>query len=165
MMRLPRILTAAFCLLLLADTGHAASVNLQAYQPSPFARDLPSLSTTFIGFPLQVTAGFSVHYMANPLGFVGTDKFGREGLEETLKSRLMGEAFFSFAPTTWLDIGVAQPMVIMGTGKTSDEGFSGLGDLTGFAVGELRVSLENSVPQDQVLPDGPSGGYDGSHRR
>ncbi len=129
-------------ILLLGSPVRAESVNVQAYQPSPFARDLPSVSTTRIGFPLQVTVGLSFHFTANPLGFLGTDAFGRTAVEETLSSRMMTEVFVSFAPTSFLDIGVAQPLVLMGTGKGASDGFSGLGDLTGFAVGELRLSIK-----------------------
>ena len=141
-MRTTLICVLAFTLSHIALPAHGQSVNVQSYQPSPFARDLPSVSTTAIGFPLQVTAGLSFHYTANPLGFMGTDPFGRSATEDTLSSRMMTEVLLSFAPTSFLDIGIAQPLVLMGTGKGAGDGFSGLGDLTGFAVGELRLSIK-----------------------
>lgn len=129
-------------LLLISPTSWSGTINIQSYQPSPFAWDMPSISTTTIGRPLQLTVGLNVHYTANPLGFLGTDQFGRSEIEETLQSRMMSELLLSFAPTSFLDIGIAQPLVLTGTGKGAGEGFSGLGDLTGFAVGELRVSIK-----------------------
>ena len=134
----------SFVLIALSSPVHAAdSINLQVYQPSAFAKDLPSLATTNIGFPLQLTAGVNAHYTSNPLGFVGTDAFGRSATEDTLTSRMVTDLCMSFAFTDFLDLGFVQSFVVNSTGKTAADGFSGIGDLTGFVIGELRVSLKS----------------------
>jgi large repetitive protein len=140
-----RVLLALSMLVTFASSGVQAadSINLQVYQPSAFAEDLPSLATTNIGFPYQLTAGVNAHYTANPLGFVGTDAFGRTSTEDTLTSRMVTDVCMSFAFSDFLDLGVVQSFVVNSTGKTAGDGFSGIGDLTGFVIGELRLSLKS----------------------
>lgn len=122
--------------------ARADSVNVQIYHPSAFPTDLPSVSTTRISFPWQLTAGVNTHFTANPLGFAGTDVYGRKAVEETLTSRTMTDVCLSLALGSYLDLGVVQSLVVQSAGKPASAGFSGVGDLNGFTVGETRVSLK-----------------------
>ncbi len=123
-----------------APAAHAASLNPVVFQPSPWAGDLFSLMTSRVGGDLSFSAGLDFHYTKSPLAFEGTDALGRTYVEETVKSRLMGEVLLSFAPIRFLDLGLAMPFVLMGEGASVR--FSGVGDTGGFQVGELRFSAK-----------------------
>ena len=118
----------------------AASLNPVVFQPSPYAGDLFSLLTSRVGGDLSFSAGLDFHYTKSPLAFEGTDALGRTYVEETVKSRLMGEVLLSFAPIRFLDFGLAMPFVLRGEGASIR--FSGAGDTGGFQVGELRFSAK-----------------------
>ncbi len=129
----------------MAGPARAQSVNVQAFQPSPYGGDLLSVLTAGTGTPGQLTAGTIFHFTKDPLGFQGVDGFGRVVNEDTVDSRLMSELLVSYALSRWLDVGLALPFVLVGSGKAPDAGLSTVGDTGGFALGEARLSLRSGL--------------------
>jgi hypothetical protein len=122
--------------------SQAASVNIQAFQPSPFGRDILSVRTGAVGAPgAMMVAALNLHYTRNPLIFQGVDPFNRTALEETVTDRLMAELLFAYAPLEWLDLGLVLPLVLMSQSGERNLEFSGVGDTTGFSTGEMRLLL------------------------
>ncbi|MEC9071576.1 MAG: hypothetical protein VX938_04315, partial [Myxococcota bacterium] len=153
---------------LLVPYAQAGTLNVMAYQPSPHQESLLSVSTTRPAIPLSVHGGVAFHYTDSPMSFSGATGDGRFLVEEAVKTRLMAEVLFSFAPATWLDIGVAMPMVLMGEGASAVTRFSEVGDSGGFRVGEARANVKATLVRtrsfgiglqaDTTLPTGDEDG-------
>jgi outer membrane protein OmpA-like peptidoglycan-associated protein len=115
-----------------------------------------------------LSVGLSLHYTDKPLAFAGNNPAaGGEGqvIEQTLDNRTMGELLLGFSPWPMIDLGVAMPVAIMSTGEDRTENrFSGIGDVSGFHVGEARASLKVNairrptwglaIQADSTLPTG-----------
>jgi len=137
---------------LVAQGGAArAGANVNAFEPSAFTEDLPSVGTTNIGTPLTLRLGLLAHYAVNPLGFVGTDDYGRHPVEETLSGRLSTDLMVAFAPFEYMDIGVTMPFVMSQTGTVEAKRFSGLPDPSGFALGDLRLAVRGTFLKTGVF--------------
>jgi outer membrane protein OmpA-like peptidoglycan-associated protein len=144
--------------------GAAGSVDVTGFQTSPFAGDLPNTATTAVGVLMRPQIGLGFHFVLNPFGITGTDQYGQTATEETITSRMITELVASFSPIAFLDIGLALPMVLNQSGKAAADGFSGLGDMGGFAMGELRLVVRGvflreglvrvGLQADATLPTG-----------
>ena len=153
------LLSAAMGLLVAwtAPTASAAGLNPIAFQPSSIDGDILSVATSRQKLPRTLSVALDFHFTDSPLGFVATDLEGRgQVLEETIENRAMGELLMSFSPWSFLDIGVAIPLVLMGEGGTTSVSFqggetvpgqsiTGVGDISGFHVGEVRGALRGNL--------------------
>ena len=64
-------------------------------------------------------------------------------IEQTLGDRLMGELLLALSPWPVLDIGLAMPVALMGSGEEREgHRFTGVGDVTGFHVGQARAAIK-----------------------
>lgn len=124
----------------------SGSLNPIAYQPSAITGDLLTLATSREKVPRYLSVGLSFHYTDKPLAFSGSNPSASGAgvvIEETLNNRTMGELLLGFSPWPILDIGIAMPVAIMSAGEEREtHQFSGVGDVTGFQVGEARASIK-----------------------
>jgi outer membrane protein OmpA-like peptidoglycan-associated protein len=152
-----RVLVGIWALALVAagisapgGAAYAASINVQAFQPSPNAGDLLSVLTTRTDDRMGLSVGMSLHFTQGALGFVGTGPApGQTLVEKTVDSRIMAEILAGFTPIERLQVGLAIPLVLAGT--TSDTHFSSAGDTSGFAMGEVRLSVKGIALREAVF--------------
>ncbi|MCB9728983.1 MAG: OmpA family protein [Deltaproteobacteria bacterium] len=143
---------AALCVstALWASSSNAASINTQAFQPSPTAGDLLSVLTTRTDQAMGLEVGLALHFTQGALGFVGQGPSpGLELVEKTVDSRIMAEILAGFTPIERLQVGLAIPFVLAGT--TSDTHFTSAGDTSGFAMGEIRLSVKGIALRERVF--------------
>ncbi|MEZ4269759.1 MAG: thrombospondin type 3 repeat-containing protein, partial [Myxococcota bacterium] len=130
--------------------ARAASINVQAFQPSATAGDLLSVLTTRTDQAMGLSVGMALHFTQGALGFVGQNPNTDQTLvEKTVDSRIMAEILAGFTPIERLQVGLAIPLVLAGT--TSTEHFTSAGDTSGFAMGEIRLSVKGIALREKVF--------------
>ncbi len=148
--RLGVLVVALGCALAAAGPARAASINVQAFQPSPTAGDLLSVITTRTDSAMGLSVGMALHFTQGALGFVGSHPSSNQTLvEKTVDSRIMAEILAGFTPIERLQVGLAIPLILAGT--TSAQHFSSAGDTSGFAMGEIRLSVKGIAVREKVF--------------
>jgi cysteine-rich repeat protein len=103
-----------------------ADIDLQAMEISPFFQDWLQVGTGAGRDPLDWNLGFYLDYQRNPL--VLWDERTDEVATTIVGNRLGGQLLGAFAPASWLDLGLALPVVVYQDGD-DDPAAGGLGDL------------------------------------
>ncbi len=134
-------------------------INVQIFRPATHYGDLFTVSGSDIADSHYYHAGALFHFGKNPLVFVEPTDRRHELIQEQLTLDLFGGYSLE---EWWIDIGLALPVHLMNQGEV--EGFAQQGidteAISGFALGDARLSIKQKILEREEGADGLGVGFD-----
>jgi len=116
-----------------AAQAEEATVDVQAFKPSPFMHDLFTVGKGETESPYRWNVGFMLNYQNEPLVLRSTAD--DEQLRSVLSHQVTGDLLFALRPVDFLAVGAAMPVILFQDGA----GYPG-GDAPAAAgIGDLRL--------------------------